>query len=104
MNVPLIPSHSIQEKGRACEDCHANEAIKLIQRGDPVPMMVFKNGKMETWKGVVPIVHEKLRWSYFNKEGERWIPLETKEPEKVQWWDGKPITEEQIKKLSQPSK
>lgn len=66
--------HAILKKGSACEDCHANETMKLIRQGEAVPMMVFKNDKMETWKGVVPIVHEKLRWSYFNKEGEKWIP------------------------------
>jgi hypothetical protein len=92
--------HAIQKKGKACDDCHANEAVKLIQQGKSVPMMVFKEGKMETWKGIVPTVHEKLQWSYFNKEGDKWVPLEAKAPEKVQWWDGKPLTEEQIKKLT----
>jgi hypothetical protein len=93
-------SHAIQKKGKACGDCHANEATKLIQQGKPIPMMVFKEGKMETWKGVVPAVPEKLQWAYFNKEGDKWVPLESEAPEKIQWWYGKPLTEEQIKKLS----
>jgi len=97
-------THSIQKKGKACEDCHANAAMKLIKEGKPVPMMVFKDGKIENWKGVVPTVHEKLQWVYLNKEGNKWVPLEAKAPEKVQWWYGKPLTEEQIKKLSLPFK
>lgn len=93
-------THAIQKKGKACGDCHANAAMKLIQEGKPVPMMVFKEGKIENWKGVVPTVHEKLQWVYLNKEGDNWVSLEPDAPEKVQWWYGKPLTEDQIEKLS----
>jgi len=100
-------THSVQKKGKACGDCHANEAMKLIQQGKSVPMMVSKDGKMETWKGVVPALPDRLQWAYFNKEGETWVPLSAqaqKLPETVQWWYGKPLTEEQVKRLTIPSK
>ena len=73
--------------------------MKLIQQGKSVPMMVFTDGKVENWKGVVPTVHEKLKWVYLNKKGDKWVPLTDQAPVKVQWWYGKPLTEEQIKKL-----
>jgi hypothetical protein len=75
--------------------------MKLIEKGEPIPMMVFKDGRVENWKGVVPTVHEKLRWVYLNKEGDKWVPIKGQEPEKVQWWYGTPLTEEQIKKLAE---
>lgn len=96
-------SHAIQKKGKACGDCHANEATKLIRQGELVPMMVFKEGKLETWKGVVPAIHESLQWTYLNKEGDTWIPLPKKAADAaqtVQWWYAKPITKEQLAKLS----
>ncbi len=75
--------------------------MKLIREGESIPMMVFKDGKGENWNGVVPTVHEKLRWVYLNKEGDKWVPIENEEPERVQWWYGKPLTEEQIQKLTE---
>jgi hypothetical protein len=93
-------THSIQKEGKACADCHDNEATKLIQQGKSVPMTVFVDGTLETWKGVVPVVHESLQWTYLDKSGDEWIPLETNEPETVQWWYAKPLTKKQIKKLS----
>jgi hypothetical protein len=94
-------THAIQKKGRACDDCHANAAMQLIQKGETVPMMVFKDSKVESWKGVVPAVAEKLKWIYLNKEGDTWVPIKDKAPEKIQWWYGKPLTEEQIEKLTE---
>jgi hypothetical protein len=64
-------------------------------------MMVFKDGNVENWKGVAPAVPEKLKWVYLNKEGDTWLPLKDESPEKVQWWYGKPLTEEQIESLSE---
>jgi hypothetical protein len=92
-------THAIQKKGRECGDCHANAAMELIESGESVPMMVFKDGKVEHWKGVVPAVQEKLKWVYLNKTGETWVPLKDGAEEKTQWWYGKPLTEEQIENL-----
>jgi hypothetical protein len=94
-------THAIQKEGRACDDCHANAAMKLIEKGEPIPMMVLRDGNVEHWKGVAPTVHDKLKWVYLEKTGDKWVPIKDVEPEKVQWWYGKPLTEEQIQKLTE---
>jgi len=94
-------THAIQKKGRACGDCHANAAMKLIEKGESVPMMMFEDGKVKNWEGVAPAVPEKLNWTYLNKEGDTWTPLDAKAPEQIQWWHGKPLTKEQIEKLTE---
>ena len=88
-------------KGRSCKDCHGNEAVKLITQGKKVPMFTYKKGKAKTWKGVVPVVKGKLEWIYLDKKSVKgpWIPLNTT-PTSVQWWYCKPLTKEQLKKLS----
>lgn len=93
-------THAVQEKGRSCEACHANEAVRLIQQGKKIPMMGFAQGEIAPWKGVVPAVHENLEWQYFNKSGEKWIPLNTKETDNVQWWYSSPITPGQLESLA----
>ncbi|MBW2149569.1 MAG: hypothetical protein JRG73_17865 [Deltaproteobacteria bacterium] len=93
-------THAIQKKGRVCSDCHANAAMKLIEKGQSVPMMVFAGGKVKNWEGVAPAVPEKLQWVYLNREGDTWIPLAPDAPEKIQWWYGTSLTEEQIGKLT----
>jgi len=75
--------------------------MKLIQKGESIPMMEFRDGKVENWSGVVPTVQEKLRWVYLNKQGDKWVPIKGGEPEKVQWWYGKPLTDVQIQKLAE---
>lgn len=94
-------THAIQKRGRDCGECHANAAMELIEKGNAVPMMVFKDGTVENWKGVAPAVPEKLKWVYLNKEGDTWVPLKDEAPERIQWWYGKPLTAEQMEKLSE---
>lgn len=98
-------THAIQAKGKECTDCHANPAVKLIQKGKSVPMAVFKEGKMVSWKGVVPLVPEQLEWSFLNKVEDKWIPIETDKLPKTQFaCYGEPLTKKQIKKLAIPIK
>lgn len=94
---------SMREPGAikaTCEGCHANKAMKFIKQGKKIPMMGFAQGEMAPWKGVVPAVHENLEWQYFNKSGEKWVPLDTKETDHVQWWYSAPITPGQLKALA----
>ncbi|MBW2038820.1 MAG: hypothetical protein JRI46_04375 [Deltaproteobacteria bacterium] len=98
-------THAIMAKGKSCNECHANPAMKLIKRGKAVPMMVFKDNKVVPWKGVAPVVPDKLDWVYLDKQGDKWIPIRSKEVEKIQFSEyGEPLTKEQIKKLSIPYK
>jgi len=93
-------THSIMKKGRSCAECHENDAMKLIQKGETVPMMTFKNGTVQNWGGVAPTVPDKLDWVYLDKSGDSWVPLESEKPEKIQWWYAEPLTESQIESLS----
>jgi len=98
-------THSVQAKAKSCTDCHANAATRLIQKGESVPMAEFKDDKMVSWKGVVPLVPEQLEWSFLNKAGDKWVPIESNEPPKIQFVGyGEPLTKVQIKKMGMPFK
>lgn len=98
-------THSIQAKAKDCADCHGNDAMKLIQKDRSVPMAEFKDGKMVSWQGVVPLVPEKLRWSFLDKVGDEWVAIDNNEPPKIQFAGyGEPLTKEQVKKMGMPFK
>jgi hypothetical protein len=60
-------THSVAAEGRDCDDCHQNKAVLKIQNGEKVPVVSFKNGKIEAWKGVVPVMKGKLDWAFLNR-------------------------------------
>jgi hypothetical protein len=96
-------THAIRAKGRTCDECHANSAMKLIEEGKFVPMMVFKDNKVVPWKGVVPTIPNKLEWAFLDKDGEQWAEIQQDEETKIQFVGyGEPLTEEQIEKLTMP--
>jgi hypothetical protein len=99
--VPYF-THSVSPEGRSCKDCHRNKAVLQIEKGHTVPVMDFKNGKVAPWKGVVPLIPDKLQWVYLNKIGEnKWVPIEDGKKAKVQFAAyGKPLTKEQLDKLA----
>lgn len=98
-------THAVQPKGRKCADCHANEAVKLMKQGGKVPMAAFKEGKVVSWQGVVPVVPEQLEWVYLNKKEDQWVPITNTEPEKVQFvGHGTPLTKKQMNVLAVPFK
>ena len=96
-------THAIQAKGKTCDECHANSAMKLIEEGKSVPMMVFKDNKVVPWKGVVPTIPDKLEWAFLDKDGGQWVEIQKDAATKIQLVGyGTPLTEEQIEKLSLP--
>jgi len=98
-------SHSVSAKARQCVDCHGNAATRLLQKDQSVPMAVFKDGKMVPWNGVVPLVPDKLEWSFLNKAQDSWVPVEGNEPAKIQLVNfAEPLTKDQIKKMGMPFK
>ena len=99
-------THAIQPKGKACTECHGTEAVKKANKGEKVPMMKFENGKVVTWKGVVPVAEGKLEWVYLNKTKDgAWTPLKGGGEEVVQYAEyGTPLTQKQLKKLAMPIK
>ena len=96
-------THAVKAEAKGCAECHANSSMKLMEEGKSVPMMAFKDGKPVNWKGVVPVVPEKLDWVYLNKVGDKWIPIDSDVAAKVQLvGHGTPLTKEQLEKLATP--
>lgn len=102
--IAYVPyyTHSIMSPGRACPDCHSNEAVKLIKEGKKVPVVAWKDGEAVPWEGVVPVAPDSLDWIFLNKLADgKWVPIESGEAPKVQFAGyGSPLTEKQLKKLS----
>jgi len=100
--IAYVPyyTHSVAPEGRDCDDCHQNEAVLKIQNGEKVPVVSFNNGKIEPWKGVVPVMKGKLDWVFLNRTKKGWEPVPTTEDPKVQFAAyGTPLTVKQFQKL-----
>jgi hypothetical protein len=98
-------THSVTAKGRGCGDCHNNEAMKRIKAGEKVPVVAFVDGKVEAWKGMVPLAPDKLSWVFLDKKEGKWVPLESDAEVVIQFVAyGEPLTEKQLKKLRMPLK
>jgi len=98
-------THAVQAKARNCPDCHNNPAIRRIQAGESVPMATFSDNRMISWKGVVPLVPDKLKWDFADKQGDQWILLKSdKEPVIQLVCYAEPLTEDQLKKLQKSHK
>ncbi|MDY6988576.1 MAG: hypothetical protein SWQ30_11025 [Thermodesulfobacteriota bacterium] len=95
-------THCISAQGRSCKQCHQNKAVREMAKGNKIPVVDFKDGKVVTWKGVVPVVPDKLEWVYLNKIGkDKWVPIEDGKDAKVQFAAyGKPLTKKQFEKLA----
>ncbi len=97
-------SHSVY-KGAKCEDCHATDNVKQVQKGS-IALTWVKDGKMENVKGIVPVV-DGVRYNntYENFSGGTWTPIVNTETSKVQYVGfGSPLTKEQMEKLEKPQK
>jgi hypothetical protein len=96
-------THAIPAKGRTCGECHANPAMRLIEEGKSVPMMVFEDNKIVPWEGVAPTIPNKLEWAFLDKDGEQWVEIQNDKMPKVQFVGyGEALTLEQIEKLAKP--
>lgn len=94
-------THSISAKGRACADCHRNEAVQMIENGEKVPVVRFENGSLQTWKGVVPVMKGKLDWVFLDKSEKGWETIPDKSPPLEQYVGfGTPLTDEQFDLLA----
>ena len=97
-------THSIMKTGRKCADCHANEAVTTMQDGKKVPLVKFQDGKLVFWKGMIPVVNDKIELLFLDKDADgNWIPLEGAEPPLIQYsCYGTPLTDEQLTMLAMP--
>ncbi len=98
-------THSVQKQAKKCEDCHANEAVKLIKDGQKIAMNKMVDGKVVNWSGTVPLVADMLEWTFYNKNGAEWVPITGGDAPVVQYVGGAaPLTEKQLKMLQAPFK
>jgi hypothetical protein len=99
--VPYF-THSVSSEGRGCDECHLNQAISKMAKGEKVPVVDFKEGKVVPWKGVVPLVRGKLEWVFLNRTKNGWKPVPGREDPLVQFAAyGTPLTEEQFNNMAQ---
>ena len=90
-------------KGRDCSDCHANKAMELMKQGKKIPVVEYRDGKIVSWKGVIPCVPDRLRWVFFDKKGNKWTPIKNNIKEFAGFVAyGTPLTDRQLKKLMIP--
>ncbi|MBW1981160.1 MAG: hypothetical protein JRJ12_08045 [Deltaproteobacteria bacterium] len=99
--VPYF-THSVSSEGRSCNECHMNKAVAKMEKGEKVPVVDFKKGKIVPWKGVVPVVQGKLQWAFLNKTKEGWQPVPSQEEPQVQFAAyGSPLNTEQLANMAQ---
>lgn len=99
--VPYF-THSIMRSGRQCDECHASEAAVRLSRGETVKVVDYKDGRIENWKGVVPVVPEGLDWVFLNRTENGWKRVPNDTPPKVQYAAfGTPLTPEQLSMLAE---
>jgi hypothetical protein len=96
-------SHSVMKEGRKCNDCHANENVKNIQKGT-LALTWLENGELKQTKGVIPVV-EGVKYDsvYQDYKDGKWVPIENP-PEPLLHYAGygTPLTDAQLKKLVMP--
>ena len=99
--VPYF-THSVSPAGRDCDECHLNEAVNKIEKGEKVPVVAFHQGKVVPWKGVVPLVRGKLEWVFLSRTKSGWAPVPSQEDPLVQFAAyGTPLTQEQFNNMAQ---
>lgn len=97
--VPYL-THSIMNEGRKCEQCHATEVVNLLASSKEFTPAVFKDGKLEFYKGVLPLVPNLLNWPFLEKKDGKWLPFEpTVEPLIQMAVYAEAFTQEDLKKL-----
>ena len=93
-------THSVMKNARKCDCCHSNAAMKLIEKGQNVPVPKFKNNKMLEWNGVFPYVTDKLDWVFLDKVDGKWVEMKNDNPVHVQNVGlAEPLNEKQVKSL-----
>lgn len=99
--VPYF-SHSVSSSGRTCQDCHANNAVISMEKEEKFKVVDYQNGKVKGHEGVIPVIPEKLEWTFFNKTKTGWQPLKNKTKIHTQFAAyGRPLSEQQYKMLLQ---
>lgn len=99
--VPYF-SHSVSAKGRTCQDCHGNEAVTTMKSQGKIKVVDYKDGQILSRKGIIPLVPERLEWTFFEKDKDTWQPLKSNATMKIQFAAyGRPLTQQQYQLLLQ---
>ena len=86
--------------GRKCEECHGTEAVNTIASGKTHAMAEFKDGKINFYKGVVPLAPDLLKWPFLNKKNGKWLPFKPKQKPLIQMGlYAEPFTQNELNKL-----
>ena len=95
-------THSVMPEGRPCADCHANAAVNQMIAGKQVPVLRYENGRVIPWKGVVPVIPDRLDFVFLDKDGDAWQPLPPEGEVMVQFAAfGEPLRPAQLESLAQ---
>jgi hypothetical protein len=95
-------THSVMPEGRPCADCHANAAVNRMIAGKQVPVLRYENGRVIPWKGVVPVIPDRLDFVFLDKDGRNWRPLPPDGEVTVQFAAfGEPLSPAQMESLAQ---
>jgi hypothetical protein len=96
-------SHSVMKDGRKCIDCHGIENVKKVQNGN-FTMTWLENGDLKQAKGVIPVVDGvSYNFVYHNYKNGKWVPIENPPKPLLQYVGyGKPLSEDQLRKLARP--
>lgn len=98
--VPYL-THSISAKGRKCQECHANEAVKVLAADKEFVPASFKDGKLDFYQGVIPVVPEKLNWPFLEKKDGKWTTFEPEAKPLIQMGVySSPLTLKELQKMS----
>lgn len=98
-------SHSVKKEGDKCEDCHNNENVQNVQKGE-INLTWLENGTIQQTKGVIPVIDGVDYNTVFQdyNDGE-WTPVLDALKPKIQYVGyGTPLTSDQLEKLSKPEK
>ena len=74
-----------------------------MSQGKQQRMSTYRDGQLDSFNGVVPVIPNLLRWEYLDKTDGKWTVMSVEGKVKYQMaCYGTEITKEQLKKLAEP--
>lgn len=75
--VAYVPyfTHSVTKQGRKCESCHSSKALEQLAAGKTFKPSAFKDGKLSFFNGVIPVVPDRIEWTFLEKKKDTWTPF-----------------------------
>ncbi len=96
-------THSITKEARKCEECHGTKAATLLSAGKEFKPAVFKDGSLEFYNGVIPLVPDLLKWPFLEKKNGKWVEFTPSQPPLIQLAVyAEPFSQEELDALVEP--